>query len=746
MPHKIIPALTSTLPLEAQCSSFLRADCPAGELQRLESRWRDALEASGLAVWDNDIAAEDYYCSPAWYRMRGYEPDAGLALSLEEWIQAVHPDDRELVLSSIRQQREGKLIYSHFEYRERHAAGHWVWIESRGSVVAYDEIGLPSRIIGTDTDISERKADQAKLCEISRRLQLALQVSGIGVFEADLETGEVIRDERLQEIYGYSAALDPTGALLATCLLPEDRERALATVAEGTASGQPFDNEFRIRTRRGELRHIRSRSMSYADDNGRRKLIGVNWDVTDDRVLRHELEQARRLAECRASELESARAALHEIAFKDHLTGLSNRRALDEAMADWQVSKRRYAAVLHFDLDRFKEINDAYGHRLGDMTLQHAASVLANIFGEGDLLARAGGDEFVVLAAPARTEEDVVRLAKEAVSKLAAPVTIEGCVCQPGTSVGIAFGIDEEGPSQLLLNADFALRSAKKLGRGQAVLFDECLKKQARKARSLTVNIKRGLERAEFIPFYQPQFNASDLQLCGAEVLARWRRSDGQLVAPGNFLPTAEEAALLEALDTQVTRAALADMREWLGRGIDVPRISINLSIERLRSPKLVAELVEAEVPLHRVSFELLETVSLDDVEAVADQNLAQLRQLGAQIEIDDFGTGHASIAGLLQLSPHRLKIDRSIVIPAVQNQKQRSLIRSIVEIGRYLNVQVVAEGVETQDHIQLCQELECDILQGYALARPVSKSDFEELWTRQWRDQLNEGRWIRLG
>lgn len=594
-------------------------------------------------------------------------------------------------------------------------------------MVAHDENGLPSRIIGTDTDISDRKADQAKLCEISRRLQLALQVSGIGVFEADLETGEVIRDERLQEIYGYPDALDPNGALLAACLLPEDRERALATVAKGTASGQPFDNEFRIRTRHGELRHIKSRSMSYVDDNGRGKLIGVNWDVTDDRVLRHELEQARKLAECRASELETARAALHEMAFKDHLTGLLNRRALDEAIADWQGSKRDYAAVLHFDLDRFKEINDAYGHRLGDMTLQHAASVLLDIFGEGDLLARAGGDEFVVLAAHKRTEEDVVRLAKQAVSKLAVPVTIEGCVCQPGTSVGIAFGLDEEGPSQLLLNADFALRNAKKLGRGQAVLFDECLKKQARKTRSLTANIKRGLERAEFIPFYQPQFNACDLRLCGAEVLARWRRSDGQIMTPAAFLPIAEDAALLETLDAHIMRAALADMREWIGRDIDVPRISLNLSVERLRSPKLVTELLDADVPLERVSFELLETVSLDDVEAVADQNLARLRRLGVEIEIDDFGTGHASIAGLLQLSPHRLKIDRSIVTPAVQNRKQRSLIRSIVEIGRHLNVQVVAEGVETQDHIELCQELGCDILQGYALARPLSKSDLEE-------------------
>ena len=708
-------------------------------LRKNETRWKYALESAHQGVWDHDFSANDLFYSAHWKTIRGMAADAPVDGSLDVWIESVHPADRTHVLEYIRRQDEGEVAFNTFQYRERHADGHWVWIESRGASVEWGPDGKPTRIIGTDTDITERKKAEAQLEEVSRRLRLALDVSKVGVFEANLDTGAVVRDEQLLRIYGLDAvASNQHGSVFEQRLHPEDRAGALSRVEEGVASTVPFTNAFRIVRLDGEIRHIRSSSVTFTDAEGARKLIGANWDVTEDVTLRDELERARLLAEARNLELEAARTRIEYNALHDHLTGLPNRRFLDQRLDDWIAEKVAYCAILHIDLDRFKQINDTLGHQAGDAMLVHTARVLSSIIGENDFVARVGGDEFLVLCDARHTQDAVVMVADQIIDALRQPVPYDGHLCRFGASVGIAWTLDGTmDAKQSLLNADLALYRAKGLGRNRYEFFTKQLQTQIHHAKRTADEIIKGLEDGEFVPFYQPQFDARTLDIVGVETLARWVHPQYGLLAPDYFLKIAEDINSLTAIDRSIAEQALRDFGHWEAHGFSIPRISVNVSSPRLREPGLIESLKQLGIPRGKLSFELLESIFLDDLDENASQTLSDLKALGIDIEIDDFGTGHASIIGLMKLSPARLKIDRALVRPVAESAEQRRLVGSIIDIGHSLNIEVVAEGVETRQHASILRDLGCDTLQGYAFARPMSSSDLGHFVTAgQWREK----------
>ncbi len=708
-------------------------------LQKSETRWKYALESAHQGVWDHDFSANDLFYSAHWKAIRGIAADAAIDGSLDVWIENVHPADREHVLESIRRQDEGEVAFNTFQYRERHADGHWVWIESRGASVEWGQDGKPSRIIGTDTDITERKKAEAQLEEISRRLRLALDVSKVGVFEANLDTGAVVRDEQLLRIYGLEAIeSNQHGAVFEQRLHPEDRVGALSRVEEGVVSTAPFTNAFRIVRPDGEIRHIRSSSVTFTDAEGERKLIGANWDITEDVALHAELERAKQLAEARNLELEAARTRIEYNALHDHLTGLPNRRFLDQRLDDWIGEKVAYCAILHIDLDRFKQINDTLGHQAGDAMLVHTARVLNSIIGENDFVARIGGDEFLVLCDARHSQDAVVLLTDQIIDALRQPVPYEGHLCRFGASVGIAWTLDGTADAkQSLMNADLALYRAKGLGRNRYEFFTKQLQTQIHHTKRTADEIIRGLEDGEFVPFYQPQFDARTLDIAGVETLARWVHPEHGLLAPDYFLKIAEDINALTAIDRRIAEQALRDFRHWDARGFSIPRISVNVSSPRLREPGLIENLKQIGIPRGKLSFELLESIFLDDLDENSSQTLNDLKALGIDIEIDDFGTGHASIIGLMNLNPARLKIDRALVKPITESDEQRKLVGSIIDIGHSLNIDVVAEGVETIQHAHILRDLGCDTLQGYAFARPMSSADLGHFVTAgQWREK----------
>lgn len=703
-------------------------------LQKSETRWKYALESAHQGVWDHDFSTNELFYSIPWKNLRGMAADATVDESLDGWIDNVHPADREHVIECIRRQDEGEVPFNTFEYRERHADGRWVWIESRGASIEWTSEGKPSRIIGTDTDISERKKAEAHLEEISRRLRLALDVSKVGVFEANLDTGAIVRDKQLLSIYGLDPQ-EPSVLAFEERLHPQDRDAALARVAAGVASAVPFMNAFRIIRPDGEIRHIRSSSVTFTDNEGARKLIGANWDVTEDVTLREDLERARQLAEARNLELEAARTRIEYNALHDHLTSLPNRRFLDQRLDEWIADKVDYCAILHIDLDRFKQINDTLGHQAGDAMLVHTANVLSAIIGDRDFVARIGGDEFLVLCDAHRSQDDVILLTDQIIEALRQPVTYDGHPCRFGASVGIAWTVDGTvGAKQSLMNADIALYRAKGLGRNRYEFFTQQLQTQIHHTKRTADEIIKGLEDGEFVPFYQPQFDARTLDITGVETLARWIHPRHGLLAPDYFLKIADDINALMTIDRRIAEQALSDFNRWETQGFGVPRISVNVSSPRLREPGLIDSLKQLNIPRGKLSFELLESIFLDDLDEDSSQILNDLSALGIDIEIDDFGTGHASIVGLMKLNPSRLKIDRALVIPIIEAAEQRKLVGSIIDIGHSLNIEVVAEGVETIRHAHILRDLGCDTLQGYAFARPMARTDLEAF--------IRSGRW----
>jgi diguanylate cyclase (GGDEF)-like protein len=580
-----------------------------------------------------------------------------------------------------------------------------------------------------------RSKDQ--LQELSHRLKIALDTSEIGVWELDIVSGKLLWDSRMKELYGIGPSMREIYDDWRDTLHPEDLARAEAEFAEALATGGAYSTEFRIRLPGGEIRHIRAIGSTYVGANGNRKIVGVNWDVTADVETRATLSEAKRIAEAHSAELEAARHRMEFNALHDPLTGLPNRRYLDQILTD---RSRRFDAkakisVFHIDLDRFKQINDTMGHAAGDEILKHAAALLSENARSGDFVARIGGDEFVIIRASGGPDEDAA-LALRVIDAMSVPVRYKDQECRIGVSIGIAAqAAATDELSQILVNADIALYEAKRRGRNRHETFTGALKTAVFQTKQTADEILRGLERNEFVAYFQPQFSPKSLDIIGVEALARWDHPTKGLIGPHTFLKTAEDINVVAAIDQKILEQALFQICRWEANGIHIPKVSVNLSYSRLRDDGLIARLEQMSIPEGRLSFELLESISFDENDVTVMSNIRRIKELGIDIEIDDFGTGYASILSLLKLTPRRLKIDRQLVLPILDSPAERRLVESIIDIGTSLGIEVIAEGVETLDHAHILKELECHGLQGYAFARPMSANDLATfVFERRWR------------
>jgi len=682
--------------------------------------WRAALESAGQGVWDYDIRTGRRDHSDVWHHIRGLQPGIHITTTDEEWLETIHPDDRALAQDQTNRLNAGELAQIAYEYRERHADGHWIWIMCRGRAVEWDEAGKPFRFVGTDTDITRIKASEDQVKAVSRRLELALSSVQMGVWRYDVTQDAVEWDARLRSIYGLPEGEPVPRDVWERALHPDDYETATAAAWDALERHQDYDISYRIIRPDGVVRFIQSRVSYQFDLMGNPILVGINWDATEEHDRSVALETANRLADARNVELEAARAEMEHNALHDTLTGLPNRRKLD--LVQRQTAPGSRFAILHIDLDRFKQINDVYGHDVGDFVLRNTASILRDCVGDNALVARVGGDEFAIFIPDAPDEATLSRMADCLIHRAAQPVTYQGNECRYGISIGIAVatGDGADGKS-LFVNADLALYRAKNEGRGRFCFFREAMRTQAMAVKQRADEILAGIERDEFFCVYQPQFCAKTLHITGVEALVRWQSQRLGVLQPCDFLTLAEEMNLLARIDQIVLRKCTADFRQWSREGLAVPRLSVNLSKSRLRDPNLARELADLNLMQGRLSLELLESNFLDVEEEVVSANIRAARAAGIEIEVDDFGTGHASIVSLLRLKPDRLKIDRALVEHMEGSQTQAQLMTSIIEIGHLLGISITAEGVENDRQIAMLQAIGCDELQGYALARPMT-------------------------
>ncbi len=564
---------------------------------------------------------------------------------------------------------------------------------------------------------------------VSQRLQLALDASQVGVFEYDVETDALVWDQRMRDLYSLPA----DGKVCAfedwkSALHPEDVDAAVGLFSETQEKGSAYITEFRVMTPDGSARHIRAHGIAYLTPTGGRRIVGANWDVTRDIQLQADLMRAKLIAEAQNQALDDARRVMEHNALHDALTRLPNRRFLDQqlALASIRTEDEGPLTLLHIDLDRFKDINDTLGHAAGDEVLKNAAAVLRAHVPPEDFLARIGGDEFVLLSRRDPAVTDFAALATRIVRAINEPVTVNGHDCRIGASVGVATRNEVgESAEQLLVKADLALYEAKRRGRNCVETFNDALRLRTVEIKRHGDDVLRGLEQHEFQAFFQPQFDAQTLEIVGVEALARWRHPTRGFLTPDTFLPVAESLNVVGRIDETILDQALLQATRWRALGLDIPRVSVNVSAQRLHDETLIAKLRAMNITPGSLTFELLESISFDGADATLKRTIEEIKALGIDIEIDDFGTGHASIVSLLELSPKRLKIDRQLILPLLESQAQQSLVGSILDIGRVRGIEIVAEGVETLAHAELLRTLGCHALQGYAFARPMPANEF---------------------
>jgi len=628
-----------------------------------------------------------------------------------------------------------------------------IWILRTVSLLAIALLVVPIVVAGwlvgdRNERMAELKASETKLKRLSRRLELALSTSQIGVWEFDVTNNKLYWDRRMRLHYGAPSNGPVEYADWRNRLHPDDLEHAEADFEQAMAQRKPYNSQFRVLLETGEVRYIRTIGSVNEDKDGIVSILGVNWDITADVKINELLLDAKKQTELRNAELEASRVRIEHNALHDSLTGLPNRRYLDEILSGDSNLEARHGFVLgsdpnygllHIDLDRFKQINDTLGHAAGDAMLIHAAHVLHSNVRATDFVARIGGDEFVVVCCMDADEQYLETLATRIVEKMRQPVILNKRECRCSISVGIAAGSSApKEPRQILINADIALYRAKSEGRNGFQFFSRDLHSAVINTKRVADEILTGIEQNQFIAHYQGQFDAKTLEISGVEALARWQHPERGLLAPDSFLEIAEDLNVMATIDRIVLEHSLRQMKLWKRARVNVPRISVNVSARRLNEMDLIASLKKLRIKPGILTFELLESTFFDESSDLVAWNIDQIKELGIDIEIDDFGTGYASIVSLMQLRPKGLKIDRQLVTPTIDSLTQRELVRSIVKIGASLDIASIAEGIETMEHAKILRDLGCQTLQGFALARPMSGRQFVQ-FARKNKHRLSE-------
>jgi diguanylate cyclase (GGDEF)-like protein len=698
------------------CGTFLcqLVRAPTHDDLRLEY----LMEHLDQGVWDYDVATATFVVSTAWRNIRGMAHDLDINASSRIWLDEVHPEDRVALQDVFEGQARGDASSINIQYRLKHADGQWVWILCRANVVKVGPGGHPARIVGTDTDVTMLRRRDSDLLQLTSKLKLAIDASGIGVWEFDPATKEVHWDDRMLQIYGITDGSNVRRAEMWEMYLhPDDLDGAVAYSDHCQRHGLDFQRDYRIVRPDGEVRHIRSLAGFVAKASRHGKLTGVNIDVTEDYH--------------RTAQLEEARAQLEYDSRHDALTGLANRRLLDErkeALCEQATPDCRYA-VLHLDLDYFKQINDTLGHAAGDAVLVHVAQRLSDLIGDAGLVCRSGGDEFVVLFEAAPEVDELHHLCQLIVTAFQEPFHYDDHHCAFGLSIGCAFG--QGAPRQrteIFIHADSALYAAKQAGRGGYRIYSKGTTAAAQPEAHARQALLDALLHGEIVCHYQPQFDARTSRLVGAEALVRWQSPEHGLLKPDAFMPLAATLGLADRIDAAMFEQVTTQQSRWFAEGLVFPTIAMNVSMDRFESAALLDHVRNLIQPHNAITFELLETAFLDDLSTDQVARLAALRAFNVGIDLDDFGSGHSSVAAMQAIRPDRIKVDQRLVAPISTRPEQLKTLQLLSQMARVDGLGVVIEGLDTQAHLNAIAQVDCDVLQGFALGKPMPGDRFEVL------------------
>ncbi|MBP6057568.1 MAG: EAL domain-containing protein [Nitrosomonas sp.] len=432
-------------------------------------------------------------------------------------------------------------------------------------------------------------------------------------------------------------------------------------------------------------------------------------------------------------EHKEAEQRIIQMATHDTLTGLPNRHLLQDRIEQALVHDTRHhrqMAVLFIDLDHFKTINDSLGHDIGDLLLKAVAERLLTCVRNEDTVARQGGDEFIVVLNSIAESLDASKVAQKILDALTQPYHIHKNELHIGGSIGIAvFPNDGTSAETLLKNSDVAMYYAKENGRSNYQFFTDELNKSAHERHTLGLDLRHALERNELVLYYQPVMDMPDNRLHSVEALLRWRHPEHKLIAPDKFISLAEETGLIIPIGEWVLKTVCTQLSNWRDQGYQVPRVAINLSGRQFRDKELIKNIAhilhETGVEAKYITLEITESMLIDNIEKVVE-TLHCLNEMGIHISIDDFGTGYSSLSYLKRFPIHTLKIDRSFVRDIVTDKNDRTIVAAIIAMAHSLEIDVIAEGIETEEQLSFLIAQKCNHYQGYYFSKPVPVSDIE--------------------
>ncbi|MBC7905330.1 MAG: EAL domain-containing protein [Rhodospirillaceae bacterium] len=587
--------------------------------------------------------------------------------------------------------------------------------------------------VGIGRDITVRKATEAALRETEQRLRaIAGNMPGM-VFQRMLRP-----DGRLEFTYVSEGCRDFLGVepeelmadpqLFMSALSVDESQRFLAALGRSARTMEPFEEEMAVLGRDGKRRWLRGQSRPTKRDNCDVVWDGVMIDVTD-----------RRVAEQRLSFL----------AFYDPLTRLPNRPAfLERFTAAREQARQRHTllAVVSLGIDRFGVINATMGHSVGDQVLIAAADVLQASIGRDDVLARASGDRFLMMITGHGSKRELTDAVERIHALAQVPVSVAGEEFEISSSTGVAlFPRDGEDAETLIKNAEAALQRAKGQGAATLQFFTKEMSSNAAKTLSLQNKLRRAVEHGEFIPYYQPQVDLVTGSVVGMEALVRWKSPEMGMIAPGEFIPVAEESGLIDAICEVMLTECCRQNKEWQDQDLPAIPVAVNVSGRQFQYAKRLLTALEntlsnSGLDPRYLEIELTESSAMRDAES-AIAVVQHMKEMGISCAIDDFGTGYSSLSVLKRFPISKLKIDRSFVMDVITDANDAAIVDAIVAMAKALKMKVIAEGVEHTQHLEFLRALGCDQMQGYLFSRPLPAEEMGKLLAEGRRLHFNDRR-----
>jgi diguanylate cyclase (GGDEF)-like protein/PAS domain S-box-containing protein len=695
----------------------------ARALELIQTRERDRWDLFGLeeafAALDDGVVIQDasgfvVACNQSLARVigslsideltGGSPPRPGFSLTYEDGRPVTQQD-----APTARALREGRPVRGDL-VRVDAPSGDSRWISISAQPLFREEDPAPHGVVSSFSDISDWRRAERELREQRDRAQTYLELAGTMIVVLDEAERVTLVNPKACAVLGYEEA-ELVGRPFLDIVIPEDDREGMRSAFQRLRGGELQDTEYiegKVVTREGNERLIAWHNVVVPSENGGgAATLSAGEDITE----RRKSEQ------------------ISHLAYHDGLTGLPNRALLNEhlTMALGRARRSGLAVVmLSFDLNDFKRVNDSLGHAAGDEVLRHVATRLRDSTPASDLLARQGGDEFILLLSD--VDSDARAAAEEAalgiLTALEAPVAVAGAEFHVGASIGISIFPNDAGDADSLLNhADTAMYQAKTAGRSGFAVYTRG-DQDPLEPLSMTTRLRKTLARGGFELRYQPIVRLSDRRPVGVEALIRWRDPERGLVLPGEFIPIAEDTGLIEPIGAWVIDEILQQAHDWREEGL-TPDISFNVSPRQLYHggdiAAMIAEKLERyELDPAQLTVEITETAMMRRLERM-EPRFEDLSALGLALAIDDFGAGYSSLSRLLDIPVQSLKIDRSFLARVPLDPHAGAIVKAIIELGRGLGVSIVAEGVENEAQFEFLVEHGCPLAQGFHLGRPLT-------------------------